>query len=154
MKKMFILLTAIGMLALTGNAMASGNNTLTVSASVTGTCKFVSTTSTLNFGALDPSSSSDVNGSSSTTFWCTKGVTTDAVAADNGGNWSGSSRQIKDSVSGDLIPYSLTLTKDASSNTGPSSPRTLTISGTILNADYISKTAGSYADTVTLSITP
>jgi len=153
MKKILSMVMVIGMLAMAGSAMASGTNTLTVSASVTGTCKFVSGTSTLNFGALDPSSSSDVNGSGTTTFWCTKG-TTQTLSAGNGANWDGSKRNMLDTVSSDKIPYTLTLTPDGGTNQGPGSPRTLTINGTILNADYISKTAGSYSDTVTLNITP
>ncbi|OPY65846.1 MAG: hypothetical protein A4E63_02827 [Syntrophorhabdus sp. PtaU1.Bin050] len=153
MKKILSMVMVIGMLAIASGALASGTNTLTVTATVTGTCKFVSTTSTLNFGALDPSSSSDVNGSGTTTFWCTKG-TTQTLSANNGANWDGSKRNMKDSASGDQIPYTLTLAPDGGTNQGPGSPRTLTISGTILNADYVSKTAGSYTDTVTLNITP
>ena len=61
---------------------------------------------------------------------------------------------MKDSVSGDVIPYTLTLVKDASDNTGPATPRTLTINGQVLGPDYTGKTAGSYIDTVTLTITP
>lgn len=153
MKKIFSMAVVIGVLAIAGSAMASGTNTLTVTASVTGTCKFVSGTSTLNFGTLDPSLSSDVNGSGTTTFWCTKG-TTQTLSANNGTNWDGSKRNMKLTTGADLIPYTLTLTPDGSTNQGPGSPRTLTISGTILNTDYISKAAGSYSDTVTLSITP
>jgi len=137
-----------------GISHAAASNTLTVSATVAGTCKFSSATSTLNFGALDPSVGSNVNASGTTQFWCTKGVSTDAVAGDNGAHWSGSSRQMHDNVSGDNIPYSLSLTKDGNPNNGPASPRTLTISGTVLGTDYTGVSAGSYADTVTLTINP
>lgn len=154
MKKIISMVMVIGMLAMASGALASGTNTLTVTASVMGTCKFSSTTSTLAFGALDPSDGGDVTASSTTQFWCTKGVTTDTITAGNGANWDGSKRNIKDSASGDVIPYTLTLTKDANSNAGPSTPRTLTIAGGITGTDYTSKTAGSYTDTVTLTITP
>jgi hypothetical protein len=153
MKKLIVVLVAIMFVATAGAAMATGTNTLTVSASVASTCKFVSGTSTLNFGTLDPSVGTNVNASGSTTFWCTKGVTTDAIVADNGLYYSGS-RQMKDTVSGDVIPYSLALTKDGNTNAGPGSPRTLTIGGTVAGIDYTSKSAGSYSDTVVLSITP
>jgi hypothetical protein len=155
MKKFLLLFVAsMVVLLLSGTAMAAGSNTLTVSASVSGTCKFSSTTSTLNFGALDPSVGTTVNGSTTTQFWCTKGVTTDAVAADNGVNFASGKRNMKDATSGDLIPYALTLTKDGNANTGPAAPRTLTIDGSVLGPDYTGKTAGNYADTVVLSITP
>ena len=135
--------------------MAADTNTLTVQASVTGTCKFVSGTSTLTFPALDPSSGATVNGSTTTQFWCTKGVTTDAVAAGNGANWDGAKRNMKDTVSGDLIPYTFTsLTGDANSNAGPASPRTLTINAQVLGPDYTTKTAGTYSDQVQLTINP
>jgi spore coat protein U-like protein len=119
-----------------------------------GTCKFTAADSTLNFGALDPSTPVVVNGSTSTQFWCTKGVATDLITADLGANPAGSTRQMKDIAGTDLIPYSLTLTPDGSTNQGPASPRTLDIAGSVLAADYTGKTAGSYSDTVTLTINP
>ena len=154
MKTIFLLLFAgLAVLLLSGTVMAAGDNTLTVSASVAGTCKFSSATSTLNFGALDPSVGTDVNGSGTTQFWCTKG-TTETLAADNGANYSGGKRNMKLTTGTDLIPYTLTLTPDGNANAGPGSPRTLTIGGQVLGTDYTGKTAGSYADTVVLSITP
>jgi uncharacterized membrane protein len=55
MKKILVIITAVAITAMAGAAMAADSNTLTVTASVTGTCKFVTGTSNLNFGALDPS---------------------------------------------------------------------------------------------------
>lgn len=154
MKKFILLFVAsIVVLSLSGAAMAAGTNTLTVSASVTGTCKFSSATSALNFGALDPSVGTNVNGSATTQFWCTKG-TTETLSAGQGSNWDGTKRNMKLATGTDLIPYTLTLTPDGSGNTGPATPRTLTISGQVLGTDYTAKTAGSYADTVVLNITP
>ncbi len=153
MKKLLGLVMVLGLVLLAGVAFASDTNTLTVSASVTGTCKFATGTSLLNFGALDPSVGTNVNASTTTQFWCTKGVVTDSITPGNGANWSGSTRQMA-GPGGDLIAYSLTLTKDANTNQGPASPRTLTIAGSVLGTDYTSKSAGNYSDTVTLSITP
>lgn len=153
MKRIQIVLVA-AILAMAGSALAADSNTLTVSASVTGTCKFSSATSTLGFGALDPSLGTNVTGSTTTNFWCTKGVATDAITAGNGLNFASGKRQMKDSVSSDVIPYTLTLTKDGNANTGPASPRTLTIDGGVLGTDYTSKSAGSYSDTVVLNILP
>lgn len=154
MKKSMAVFIALALLAAGGAAWAADTNTLTVTASVSGTCVFNSLTSTLNFGALDPSTPVAVNGSTNTQFWCTRGVTTDLITADLGLNPAGATRQMRDSVSTDLIPYSLTLTPDGSTNQGPGSPRTLGISGTVLAADYTGKTAGNYSDTVTLTIAP
>ena len=156
MKKLLGLVMVLGLVLVLGSvAMAADTNTLTVTASVLGTCKFVAPkTSSLDFGSLDPSVGTDVNASNTTQFWCTKGVTTDVVSAGNGSNWDGAKRNMLDSVSTDLIPYTLTLTKDGSPNAGPASPRTLTIAGQVLGADYTGKSAGSYSDTVIISINP
>ncbi|MRR06363.1 MAG: hypothetical protein EG828_05375 [Deltaproteobacteria bacterium] len=155
MKKLLAITAAAAVVAMAGTAMAADTNTLTVQASVTGTCKFSTATSTLNFGSLDPSVGTNVNGSTSTQFWCTKGVT-ESIAAGNGDNWSGTKRQMLDTAAGgtDLIPYTLTLTPDGNSNAGPGAPRTLGIAGQILGTDYTGKTASSYSDTVALTITP
>jgi len=155
MKKGMAVFIALAMLAAGGAAWAADTNTLTVTASVTGTCKFSSATSTLDFGALDPSNPVLVNGSGTTQFWCTRGVPTATLAAGNGAHWDGvSSRRMVGPAPTDLIPYSLALTPDALPNAGPGSPRTLTISGQVLAANYTGATAGNYSDTVTLTINP
>lgn len=154
MKKTVLLVAAAVLIAAAGTAMAAGSNTLTVTASVTGTCKFSSGVSTLDFGSLDPSVGNNVNVSPTTQFWCTKGVSTDVITANNGLNYDGTKRNMLDAVSGDLIPYTLALSMDANPNAGPASPRTLTLNGGVLGADYTGKSAGSYSDTVTLNINP
>jgi spore coat protein U-like protein len=155
MKKSMTVFITLAVLAAGGAAWAADTNTLTVQASVTGTCKFVAATSALNFGALDPAIAVDVNGSTTTQFWCTKGLQTlVTLAADLGLNPAGGTRQMMDSVSTDLIPYSLTLTPDGGTNQGPASPRLLTISGTVLGANFAGKSEGNYSDTVLLTFTP
>jgi len=154
MKKCLAFAVVFGLVLGFGGMVKEGDsNTLTVSAVVSGTCKFSSGSSSLDFGALDPSSGSDVIASTTTNFWCTKGVTTDVIAAGQGLNWSGSYRQMS-GPSGEVIPYELVLTPDGNTNQGPTLPRTLTISGTVSGTDYLSKRAGNYSDTVTLTIIP
>jgi len=154
MRKSMTVLMALAVLAAGGAAAwALDTNTLTVTASVTGTCMFQSETSALGFGALDPSNPANANGSTTTQFWCTRGVPTATIVAGNGANYSGTSRQML-GPAGDVIPYSLSLAQDALTNEGPAFPRTLTISGTVLAADYTGKSAGNYSDTVTLTLTP
>lgn len=155
MKKIVAIITAAAITAMAGAAMASDTNTLTVTASVTGACKFVSNSSTLAFGALDPAVGADVDKSVDIEFWCTKGVTETFDAAD-GSNWSGSKRQMKETAAAgtDLIPYDLTLTPDTNPNVGPGTYRTLTVEGKVLGSDYVDKNAGSYTDSVLLTITP
>ena len=154
MRKSITVFISLAVLAAGGAAWAADTNTLTVSASVNGTCKFTgSKTSTLDFGAIDPSAAGPLPASGSTQFWCTKGVTTDAISPGQGVNWSGSSRRMA-GPGGDLIPYTLILAAPSGTNAGPLSPRTLNFSGSIVAADYAAVSAGSYTDTVTLTLTP
>jgi len=154
MRKSMVVFIALVLLAAGGAAWAADSNTLTVQASVVGTCMFTGTkTSTLDFGAIDPSAAGPIPASGSTQFWCTKGVTTDAISAGNGGNHDGTSRRMA-GPGGDFIPYSLILAAPSGTNAGPLSPRTLNFSGSIVAADYAVVSAGSYSDTVTLTLTP
>lgn len=155
MKKAGMILSSFAMvLFFASMSLAAGSNTLTVQANVLGTCKFSSGTSLLDFLTLDPSNPVVVNVSTSTNFWCTKGVTTDVITATNGANFSGGSRNMKHATLADLIPYTLTLVPDGAANTGPASPRTLTLNGSVVAAAYTGVSAGSYSDTVILNITP
>lgn len=155
MRKSMVFFIALAVLAACGAAWGADSNTLTVRAHVKGTCKFSTATSTLDFGQLDPSIPAPVNMSTTTGFWCTKGLTTQiALAADFSVNAVGTTRRMKDSTGLEFIPYSLTLLPDSGTNQGPDIPRTLTISGTVLAADYIGKSEGDYSDTVVLTFTP
>ncbi len=153
MKKFFITLILGSIVMIAGNALAADSNTLTVSASVTGTCRFSSGTSTLNFGALDQSSAADANATGNTQFWCTRNATY-TVGANNGLYFDTARRMRHASETTEYIPYNLTFTPTAGTGTGKTSPITLNLSGTITNANYVNALAGNYADTVTLSITP
>ncbi len=154
MKKAIALnaLAAAGLMA--SAAVWADTNTLTVQASVTGTCKFNSAASTLPFPALDPSVGTDVNATQALlTYWCTKGQVA-STSASNGANPSGTQRRMKGPGATDFIPYSLTLAGGAQTGQGKSTNLNLTLDGIVLGTDYINATAGVYSDTVTLTITP
>ncbi len=154
MRRVSLFGVALVLIAMAGTAVAADTNTMTVSASVTGVCKFASATSTLNFGSLDPSVGTDVTPAPTLiNFWCTKGVTTDAITV-GGSATSPLNGRSMGGPAGDSIPYSLSWSPPAGANNGPGSPRTLSIAGTVLGTDYTGKSAGSYSDTVTISITP
>lgn len=152
MKKLIVVLIAISIIAMSGVAMAGDTATLTVSASVTGTCKF-NAGATLDFGSLDPSSTADATAQVKPTYWCTKGTTATGVTAGQGLNYSSSNR-MAGGTPADFIPYSLSLTGGTQTGAGKGTPLTLTIDGTITNANYINASAGSYTDSVVLTITP
>ena len=143
-----------------GSAMAgSTTNTLSVSATVTGSCRFNSagpTTLTIATGAgvIDPSAAGPATGTVGITFRCTTG-TTSSIAADDGLNSTGpGARRVANG--GNFMPYSLTLTNAAQvgSGFGAGQDKTLQVDGSITAANYQNAVAGAYSDTVTLTITP
>ncbi|MGH8849475.1 MAG: Csu type fimbrial protein [Casimicrobiaceae bacterium] len=145
---------SVGLIA-TGFAYAADTSNMTVQATVVGSCKFNSTP-TLDFGNLDPASASNGAGSSTISFWCTKGSNY-TVTAGNGSNYdaANSTRRMKGPGATDLMAYSLTLPAGATgTGAGKSSAITFAVTGTVPNANYINATVGSYTDTVQMAVNP
>jgi spore coat protein U-like protein len=156
MKKIFVVaVMALLVVAMAGAAMAADTNTLTVNANVAGVCKFVAATSTLNFAALDPSSSSDGSGVATVDYWCTKGAAAITLASNDGiHSLALGQKRLKGPGAADFIPYTITLTPDVTPAGGPGTTLHLGVAGSILNANYINASAGAYADTVSITVTP
>lgn len=133
-------------------AMAGGNATVNVSATVTGTCLFNSN-GAVAF-TLDPGSASDATGSvTQPTFWCTNG-TTYTISDDLGVNEATPGSAPRRMTNGtDFIPYSFSYTASGA-GAGKNNPITMDIVASVANADFVNAPAGSYTDTVTLTITP
>jgi len=152
MKKILFFTMVLGLaLFSAGQGIAGDTATVNVSATVVGTCKFISGGS-ITF-TLDPSTGGDVSGTvTQPTFWCTKGAS--YTITDDDGLWeSGTTHRMKHSTLTEYIPYSFTYTATGTGN-GPGNPLTMNIASTVLSADYINASAGSYSDTVTLTINP
>lgn len=154
MKKLLILLAVALIVMMTGIVVLAADNTLTVNATVTGTCKFITPASTLSF-TLDPGSGDDATATVTPTFWCTKGSAV-AAASDNGLNGVLTQKKMKSTAhDSELIPYSIALTPGSTTGSGKSTPINLLVTGTVLNADYINAMAyNDYTDTVVITITP
>jgi len=151
MKKLILLVVAMTIIAMSGVAIATDTALVQVSATVTGTCKFNSG-GTVTF-ALDPATGGNVAGTVvQPVFWCVKGSSY-SITDDDGLHKSGTTHQVKHATLADTIPYSFTYTA-AGSGQGKTSPITLNIASQIVEADYVTASAGSYADTVTLTINP
>jgi len=149
MRRAIVALGAVALLAAAAAAMAQDTTTVAVSATVAGTCKFESTGS-VNF-TLDPSVGGNVNGTvTQPTFRCTKGVSY-TISDDYGQNKSGTTRQMKHANQNEFIPYSFTYTASGSGS-GYGTLVTMDISATVAGNDYINASAGTYSDTVTLTI--
>ncbi len=142
---MFLLSTVITYAADTG--------TVNINATVVGTCKF--TTSSANISvSLDPSVGGTVNGSGSLIFWCTKNanytVTDDDGLYETGAN----ANRVFNSTANEYIPYTFSYNPTSGTGAGPTSPITLNITASFAQTDYQNASAGSYADTVTITVNP
>lgn len=119
-------------------------------------CKFDTTTSTLNFGALDPAVAADVAASASVDFVCrgSAPVAAFAFTDDNGQNPSGpGARRMRHVAAAEFLPYDLAFSP-AFGTVPKNVHRTLTISGTVRWADFRGSMAGAYTDSVVVSILP
>ena len=142
---------ALTLLGNTSALAAPDTATVTVSATVVGTCKFTSA-GAVSF-TLDPSVGGAVNGAiTQPTFWCTKG--TSYTLTDNNGLYvSAGAQRMKHASAAEFIPYTFTYTTTGL-GTGPIAPFTMDIASQVAATDYLNASAGTYADTVTLTITP
>ena len=148
MKKiaLFKILAVSGLMV---NSVLVNATQLDVSADVSAVCYFSSPNYTLNFGNLDPASTSDALASVDVTYWCTSGMNA-TLGANMGLNGDATGRSLNRGT--EFIPYALTLPAGNVAMNGPANPVTAAIEGKILNADYINKHWGIYTDTVQLTI--
>lgn len=152
MKTFFAVAIAFALIAVAGAGMAD-TTSLSVTASVNGTCKFTGT-SAISF-VLDPSSSADGTAIGSVTYWCTKGAS-GTLAVEGGQHDSGGDRYMQSlSTPAEQIKYTLSPISDLYTGQGKNLPKTLTITGTVANIDYINAAALiDYSDYVTVTINP
>jgi spore coat protein U-like protein len=153
MVKRIILIVAIAMFAFSGVALALDTAVVDVSATVVGTCQFNSG-GTVSF-TLDPSIGGLATGTvTQPQFWCTRNASY-TITDDDGVNdvVLTEHRMIDDATSTEYIPYTFTYTATGTGN-GPTSPITMNIASTVAAAAYVNASAGSYSDTVTLTINP
>lgn len=156
MKKLVLLVAAMALVISGGVATAVDTATVTVSAIIPDTCRFNSAAAALAFGVLDPSAAPVVNASTNLTFWCTNGASY-TITDDDGLYETGANANRMQSTAlaiPEFIPYSMTYNPDTGTGTGPASPITLNIAGSIGAGTYSGNKADVYNDTVTLTINP
>lgn len=139
-----------------GTAMAD-TQSLSVTASVTGVCKFNSgQTPVLAFGTIDPSGTTSVTATPANVLYrCTNGT---SATVDTSVTGTRSMVGQTPLAATDLLGYSLSFTSGAT-GTGSGfgaagSNITLVVAGSMTAAQYNGAKAGSYAETVTLTVTP
>lgn len=111
-------------------------------------CSFAGASSALAFGNLDVLSTADATTSVTITVRCS-GNPTWFLTSNNGLYPNGLIKRMKHQTLNEYIPYMLTF-----SPTSGNKHTTINGSGLILNSDYINASAGSYADSVTITIIP
>ena len=142
-----------------GFATAADNQNLTVNAVVNGVCKFTTSAQTLSFGTIDPSAVGPLSASGATvSYKCTKDTTGAAVTFGDGLNSTGvGARQMKLGATTNVLPYTLSATGGGVTGTGfgtGSIASSLTFNSQITAANYANLPAGTYTDTVLMSISP
>ncbi|NMM08989.1 MAG: hypothetical protein HHJ16_01770 [Polaromonas sp.] len=132
-------------------ASASDSQTLATSATMSGICKFSTSSTPLAFGTIDPSLLTDKVATANVLYKCTKGTASAGVTV-AGGN----TRLMTVSTTALAMAYTLGLSGDTQTGKGFGTGQdlTLVVTGTITAAQYQNVTAGAYAETVTLNITP
>ena len=153
MKRLIAALVTIVLVGVGVAASAADTTSLAVSATVVGTCKFTGT-SGINF-SLDPSSAAAATANGSITYWCTKGQV-GTMTMGNGQHGTSPNYYVQSTgTPADQVKYSLSPLTDSYTGAGKSTPKTLTIIGTVANADFINAAAHSdYTDSVTVTISP
>ena len=152
---------AAALLAAGTPAEAAGTGQLVVSAVVVskGVCRFRSAATTLAFGTIDPASTAAASASTPIVIRCTGAgsftTVTYALAAGNGLHSLGAGlRRVRHATATtEFMPYNLNLSP-ASAAIPKNADFTITVSGSIAASDFQNASAGSYSDTVVLSLEP
>jgi hypothetical protein len=159
LKIISVSIVTLSIFMVAGIGYASDSNVVSVTATVLSKsqCKFNSKTSNLNFGNLDPANPIDKTTSTSITFRCGGSApnATFSITDDDGLYETGpdANRMRHTTITTEYLPYSLTL--NPTSGTVPkNTDQTLTITGKVKGVDYQDALAGSYSDTVVISIAP
>jgi|tagenome__1003787_1003787.scaffolds.fasta_scaffold20982021_3 spore coat protein U-like protein len=141
---------------------AAGSNTVSMSATVIGTCKVTTPPGILDFGNIDPSGTSNVTASITFSIKCTKNTVSTAATDDGGSNFLGSKRMKHSGTPTAFLPYSISYSGDTGftgQGFGPAAPaHNVTVNGSILPAQYqnalVTAAGEIYSDIVTITVNP
>lgn len=159
MKKLILASLWVACLLLAAGTAAAATSTLTVAATVLSksNCKFTTATSALNFGSIDPAGSTNATANTTVQFRCAGAADPASFYIGHDSGLYGASpstlRMRHAIVTSEFLPYSLALSP-SSGSVPKKTTQTLTISGTVLAADYQNAYVGNYADSVILTINP
>lgn len=160
LRRLAALALGAALAAITGlDAAASPTHTVAVGAVVItkNKCQFTNGGPTaLSFGAIDPSSTANATATATIGFRCTGSspIAVYNVTSDDGlhETGAGAPRMRHATSTGEYLKYAINLPQSGAvpRNTN----QVLTVTGTVLAADFQNALAGAYADSVVLSIAP
>ena len=144
MKKLISIAAAAALLAFAGSAFAAATSTnLTVSASVAAACT-ASTTTQINFGALDPINGAAItNAAGAILVNCTQGTGYTLTAP--------ATETIANTHTGELISYTPS-TPAVPANDGAVAGKPYVISASVAKTAYANAPAGAYSGTLTVTV--
>ena len=146
-----LIAATIAALLLAGNAMAADSHTITVNATVSGTCKFNAASSTMNL-TLDPTATSTVTQTASVLYRCTKG-TAPSFALASGSTSSAIGGNLVNGA--ESIPYTFSSTSGGNgTGMAAGNDKTLSVSVSVNQANAANVTPAVYTDSITITLTP
>ncbi|OPY65845.1 MAG: hypothetical protein A4E63_02826 [Syntrophorhabdus sp. PtaU1.Bin050] len=152
-----IILTAILIIFATIHVCCASTLSVTATVVSRSNCRFITSTSSLNFGTLDPGNPSDKTVNASVMFWCggSAPMATFAITHDSGlyETATDAPRMRNTAATTEYLPYTLSLSP-TSNTVRRFTIQTLTISGTVHGTDFQNAYAGNYSDRVVISIEP
>ena len=140
------------------SALAADTYSLAVSAQVLGRCKFTQAAGTTlaitnTVGGIDPSLAGNATGTANITYRCTTGQAP-AFTTDTGTHVLGGNMRVADGA-GNFMIYTLGLVGGGNgTGFGAGQDKTLAVTGTITNANFVAAPVGTYTDTVVVSVNP
>ena len=132
---------------------------LAASGTVNGVCKFTQAAGqTLVFsnnlaGGIDPSVATDATASATITYKCTNGTSPTTVTG-AGTNDTGGNHLLKNGANSMIYTAGFTPGGAGDGFGAGSTNKTLSVAGSIVQAQFTSAVAGTYTDTLTVTINP
>ncbi len=155
-KKAAVLSVAAAFAGVAGDAPAADTHTITVSATVNGTCRFQGAATSTIALTVDPSAATTVSNTGTVLYRCTKGqspsftMQSSSTLSPTGGNVSGPSPATTES-----FPYTYTSTNTgAGTGFGTGNDKTLSVTVSVVQSAAANVSAGVYTDTITVSLNP
>lgn len=140
-------------------AAAADSATVTVNATVIGVCKFDTTSATVtvtNGGAsstIDPSLTGNATGTATLNYRCSNGTTPGFATTPSSPTTVACSTA--PTCGTDTMPVSVSFSgATAGTGMGSGQGKQVTVTGTILQADYVNARVGSYTRSLTVNLTP